>query len=919
MKTFAYCLSITLLLFGVFLQTRTNTSVPSRLPKAERVAAAFDLEFERTRDPRTGEIPRERLIEAKSYRDQLVATRSGGISGVQWEERGPDNVGGRTRALLFDPNDPTGKRVFAGSVAGGLWVNADPQLSGSPWQAIDDFWANLAITCLAADPSDPQKLYAGTGEGFLNRDAVRGDGIWRSTDGGTTWNQLPSTASTSDFYFTNDLLVLGNGILVAATQRGIFQSTDDGTTWTRRTTIGTTDLELAADGDLYAGANYGRIYHSTDDGTTWNLILSTGQRRTEIACAPSDANVLYATAKKIGNSAADCAWIKRSDDGGATWTDLTIPSYCYTPSLPFTRGQAWYNLILHVHPGDANQLLLGGIDLHRSEDGGTTWTQASYGRSDTPCGGGNFLHADQHQIIGIPGNSDGVLIGNDGGVYVATDAYGSSVPNFTATNTGYAVTQFYACAMDPVAGSNTMLAGSQDNGTQRFSGSGINSTTEVTGGDGGTCYLSANGQIQITSYIYNSYRISQYGGPFQEFFLDYSGQFINPAVFDPAAGKLYASGLNNSYLRWNDPLTATPTSIDYEHVSLSGISGRVTSVVLSPSVAHRLYLGFDDGTIAYVDQVQTGNSKTPVVLRTGSGYVSDIAIDPDDEQHLLVTYSNYGVSSIFESINGGSSWIDVEGNLPDMPVRTVIFAPGNSQRALIGTELGVWSTNQLNGAGTSWGPTNGGLANVRVNDLGIRSADNVIAAATHGRGLFTTNSFTAGGAALPVRLSSFEAYAKDEHNLLNWATEEEIGFDRFEIERSVDGQTFEIMETIFGGAYSYSFKDFLIDKNQTFYFYRLKMVDSDGKSTYSDLSVVERKTETDLVLYPNPVVGELIVGGLDMVDRYDLYDASGKLVHYGVPESGVVVIDFSGFRKGVYLLVLRSGSRVILQERIVRG
>lgn len=917
MRTFFTCLGIFLFVVVGILGDR-NSDIPRKLPKAERIAAAFDLEFERTRDPRTDEIPRERLLVAKNYREELLSRRSGAIGGVAWDERGPNNVGGRTRALLFDPNDPSGKRVFAGSVAGGLWVNQNPQLPGSSWQAIDDFWANLAVTCLAADPSNPQRLFAGTGEGFLNRDAVRGDGIWHSPDGGTSWSQLASTGANDDFYFTNDLLVLSDGSIVAATQKGIFLSTDGGTTWSRRVIIGTTDLELAADGDLYAGANYGRVYHSTDGGSTWNLLLSTGQRRTEIACAPSDPDVVYAVAQKSGNSAYDCAWIKRSDDGGATWTDLTVPSYCYTPSLPFTRGQAWYNLILHVHPNHANEVLIGGIDLHRSLDGGVSWSQASFSR-DTPCGGAEYMHADLHQIVSIPGNDDGVLIGNDGGVYVSQNAYSPGSPSFSAANSDYAVTQFYACALDPVAGSHTMLAGSQDNGTQLFSGSGINSTTEVTGGDGGTCYVGANGQVRITSYIYNSYRVSLNGGPFEEFLLDYSGQFINPATFDENSGKLYASGLDGTYLRWNNPLTAGTTGADYEHIALTGIGGRISSVVWSPSVANRIYLGFDDGTIAYVDQAQTGSSKTPTILRTEGGYASDIAVDPDDELHLLVSYSNYGVTSVYESTDGGASWIDVEGNLPDMPVRSVLFAPENSDRALLGTELGVWSTDDLNGSATVWGPTNGGLANVRVNDLGVRASDNLIAAATHGRGLFTSASFMAGGAALPVVLTDFRAAAHEDHNELRWQTESEIGFDRFEIERSVDGREFELIGTETGGRFDYSFRDHFLDFSQPFYFYRLKMLDLDGSAVYSELRAVERETEVAVVLYPNPVVGELVAGGLTMVDSYDLFDAAGTLILYGTPENGTVRIDFSQLRSGVYWLVLRNGGRVVFRERVVRG
>ncbi len=156
--------------------------------------------------------------------------------------------------------------------------------------------------------------------------------------------------------------------------------------------------------------------------------------------------------------------------------------------------------------------------------------------------------------------------------------------------------------------------------------------------------------------------------------------------------------------------------------------------------SNRVYFGLSNGSVVRVDNANTGTSLTGTVIRTGAGSVSCIAIDPANEDHMLVTYSSYSVTSIYESLNAtqaSPTWTAVEGNLPDMPVRWAMFDPRNSDWALIATDLGVWSTDNLNGASTDWAPTNTSLANVRVDMLQYRSSDRTIAAATHGRGLFT--------------------------------------------------------------------------------------------------------------------------------------------------------------------------------------
>ncbi len=701
-------------------------------------------EFEMTKDPKLGYVPRERLIKAKKYADfrrkQLAKRFSANgtpIPGVTWDERGPNNVGGRTRAIMFDPNDASNQRVYAGGVAGGLWRNENITVDGG-WSKIDDFWDNLAVTSMDYDPTNTMNFYVGTGEGFGNYDAVRGDGIWKSSDGGANWSQLASTDDSYNFRYVNDLVVADDGSVLAGTSNGVHRSVNGGSSWIFQVLPEVIrDLEKASNVDVYAGTATGDIFKSTDNGTTWSAVLTTTAGRVEIACAPSNAQHVYA----VGNDGS-IAWIKKSEDGGATWVDKTIPPYTdqsCTPSATadFARGQGWYDLIIQVKEDDPNAVIIGGIDLLRSMDGGDNWSLISYWTGNCDV----WVHADQHNLLRRPGSTVEMINSNDGGVYYTPDAWAAD-PVWETRNSGYNVTQGYACAVHPDVGSDYFLMGNQDNGTQQFSTPGVNSTYQVTGGDGGFPHIDQNdGNIQITAYTNNNYSLSTNGGSsFTGVPGQGGGRFINPTDYDDNAQKLYAAKDVGNYLRWEDP-AAGGTS--FTTVDVSNFPGLVSAVSQSPNIGNRIYFGFPDGSVYYVDDAHTGTSKTATLFKSplGSGYISSIDIEDGNENHVIVTSSSYGTDQIVETTDGGASWTVLDNNLPDMPVRWGIFAPGNSDQILLATELGVWSTDNINGTATMWDPTNSGLANVRTDMLQVRKSDNLIAAATHGRGLYTSSTF----------------------------------------------------------------------------------------------------------------------------------------------------------------------------------
>ena len=727
----------------------------------DRIDLAFQQEFDRTKDPIINRVPRERLLDAyEVIREQEARQGKAAISGITWSERGPNNVGGRNRVIMFDASDVTNKTVFVGSVAGGLWKTTNIYASQVEWTPVNDFFSNMAVTSLAQDPTNPAIMYFGTGEGYFNSDAVQGDGIWKSTDTGSTWSQLAATTG-DNFSYVNKLIVDGSGNLIAGTKGyyinngGVYRSTNGGTSFSevleRYTATSTdeydrcADIEMAADGKTFYASmgifTADGIFKSSDSAKTWTRIYdadSAGEERIDLVCAPSNSSYIYALVQGSGSSIKK---IMKSTDGGSTWTSCTTISWndqCSSASTDFTRNQAWYNLASVVDPDDEDILYVGGINLFRTDNGGTSWSQLS---SWVGCGGYSEVHSDHHILVFAPGSSDTLINGNDGGVYITENSQ-ASPPTWTMINNGFNVTQFYAGAIHPTALNSYFLTGSQDNGSQRFQFGGINSTDEVTGGDGGYCHIDQEDpDTQITAYTYNNIRISTDGFNTYTSYSSSVGNFINASDYDSDNKILYSSSNSGTIYRWSN-IGGTPST---SNLSVSAMnSSQASAILVSPNDPTTIYVGTEAGRVVRI--TDANGSHTGTNISTGlpsSVTVSSIAEDPFDPGHLLATYSNYGTTSVWETTDTGSSWSSVEGNLPDMPIRWAIFSPWGGDSALLATELGVWSTTNLNSGGTTdWAVTNTGLANCRVDMLQFRESDSLLLAATHGRGVFTTSYFS---------------------------------------------------------------------------------------------------------------------------------------------------------------------------------
>lgn len=335
----------------------------------------------RTRDGDDGPAyPQDfKMIEVrKAVERKAAALKKSSV--LTWTERGPGNVGGRTRGLIVDPDDASRNTWFAGSVSGGIWKTTD---AGITWVNKTPNLPNLATVTLAMAPSSHNVIYAGTGEGFSNTDAVRGDGVWKSTDRGETWTQIASTASNPDFSYVNRVVVdpANANTVLAATNTGIFRSVDGGSSWTKVYSAGGSGgtsriQQIAANplnfNTLYATRNSNGVLKSYDRGLTWapaSAGLGSGSR-CELDVSPVDTARLF-LAMETSSTVSD---FYLSDDAGATWQKAT---HTGGTSPNWLNGQGWYDNAVTAHPYDRNICFVGGLDIYKVQI--TTGSSQTFG------------------------------------------------------------------------------------------------------------------------------------------------------------------------------------------------------------------------------------------------------------------------------------------------------------------------------------------------------------------------------------------------------------------------------------------------------------------------------------------------------------------------------------------------------------
>ncbi|MCC7301198.1 MAG: T9SS type A sorting domain-containing protein [Bacteroidia bacterium] len=443
---------------------------------------------------------------------------------LQWSEMGPSNVGGRTRALLIDRNNPA--KIYAGGVAGGLWISEN---GGTNWAIYKDTMVNMCVSSITQGADGD--IYFGTGEGLYylmgtGAGGMVGSGVWKSTDNGATFNRIVSATTPNNpnivWAAVNDMAAsptLADRIY-AGTSEGLMITSDGGATWTAGITSPAngevTDVAVSTSGQVivsYAGKVYlspnGDPGTFTSISTGGNQLPSVTHSRTTLAYSPDDPNYVYACVVKTSGLLHG---VYVSKDAGTTWY-LIGPGGSSSTFQPFGGSQGRYDCAIAVYPGNKNKIVLGGVELWTYEETlsnppyGGQWNLAD-SQIESPFNPW-YVHADKHEIVFRPGNGNIFYIGCDGGVFRTMDGG----LTFQPMNNGYNVTQFYSVAMSKSG--NEYMGGTQDNGTQYVDHTGNNyfSADEVSGGDGAYSEISfVNPAAMFSGSYYGAvYRSSNYG------------------------------------------------------------------------------------------------------------------------------------------------------------------------------------------------------------------------------------------------------------------------------------------------------------------------------------------------------------------------------------------------------------------------
>jgi len=696
-----------------------------------------------------GQVAPDALLRARAQRDANLAywterasARAGLLDAAHWTAHGPDNVGGRTRAILVDPADPN--RILAGAVSGGIWLSLD---AGATWAPVDDALPNLAICCLTRDPSNPHVLYAGTGEGFFNADAIGGTGIYKSTDNGDSWTLLPSTAGWDNVCRIAVSPTNSNLILAAKRYGGIQRSTNGGASWTNPKwaqgsfyvafdpTNGNKAVAQIIDYDWNTSDWFHAALYSTNGGANWTVASGLSNvpgfgARIELAYAPSNPAIVYASV------AIDGGVIYRSTDGGHSYTRRTTSG---------TSGVSWYANPLWVDPTNPEFLVTGGYNILKSVNGGTTLTQISDGYIMTVQ-----PHVDIHTFTCEAG-FDGVTnrrlyVGTDGGVWRTDNIYTASTGSgWMKRDQTYATTQFYGAAGDGPTG--RLYGGTQDNGTLCLSAA--NSQANLAfGGDGGFCAIDPT----APNYCYGEYITLQIhrstnGGASANYI--YNGiadagtnaNFIAPFILDPNNSKRMLAG-GASLWRSENVKAISPT---WQAIRAPG-SDRISAIAVAPGNSDIIWVGQNNGEL---HRTTNGTNASPswVAVDNNAGanplpdrYITRILVDPDNVQVVYVALGGFAENNLWQTLDGGANWYDVTGTgatgLPAAPIRGVARHPDRSDWLYVGTEVGIFESVD---GGLSWSTTNRGPANVSVDELVFMHNSTKLLAATHGRGLYTVD------------------------------------------------------------------------------------------------------------------------------------------------------------------------------------
>ena len=718
------------------------------------------------------DIPKKGLSESFS---ELQIRKNKRSKIFQWESIGPTNIGGRTLALAIHPENPD--ILFVGSASGGLWKSTTGGSGLNAWEYVPTGHQVLGVAAIDIDTNDPNTMFIGTGEAYGSSEnypgigpvrTTRGSygiGILKTSDGGLSWTKsLDWSLNQKRSIQKIQINPLRSESIWAATTDGVYKSTDGGSSWSNihSVTMATdliinpldTNMVFVAHGGM--GSEGHGIYRTTDGGDTFskaNLLIGGGpyeyKGKAVLSMSSEKPNILYAS---IGNSDGSLnyededikTWVMKTEDFGESW------NLVFSSNDIYARVQGWYAHAIAVHPSNENIVWAAGqpFSLYKSTNGGIDFVETSMANTagttdDRENDVFPYLSdwADHHDIIFHPTMHDTIYFINDGGIFKTTDG-GVTIEN---CNSGYQTVQFYNGVSNSNSNKTLFLGGLQDNSSIIYEGNmdwrrewgGDGAWTALNQDDNNIAYLSAQfGQAVVSYDLFKGgqlYWAMPRGTDSQgnEIFPRNEANFITPYILSPADNQtMYMGGERiYKYNALSQNWTTTNNGYRLDGNAMSALAGseqdpNVVYAASSPKLQRPHFYRTANG----------GDTWRQITRDLPDRFPTDLAVDPNNDLVAYVTFGGFETSHVFRTEDGGDTWQDIGQNLPDIPTWSITVNPNNSSHLFAGNEIGVYQSID---SGKNWQNINGNLPDaVFAIDLIVSRSNSKLRLATHGNGAY---------------------------------------------------------------------------------------------------------------------------------------------------------------------------------------
>ncbi|MGA1277706.1 MAG: T9SS type A sorting domain-containing protein [Candidatus Kapaibacteriota bacterium] len=685
-----------------------------------------------------GEFPQPMILQdiyqKELRRSQKSKTEQALSLKPNWKNLGPTNIplgggAGRVNGIHI----PAGQQniIWAAAAGGGAWKSTN---GGKTWQTTTDKLGTLGVTDITTDPKNPNIVYLATGDAF-GADTYYGAapfsiGLIKSVDGGLTWTQTGLNYQQKDTRALSRVLVhpTNTSIILVGGNNGIHRSTDGGVTFNTRFVGDVKDMEMKPDDpSVYYATSGSKIYISRDAGDKWTELKSnipTTIGRIAIAVTPAEPEAIFAITAKRGSW--DFGGFYRSYDGGENWDIGATTPNIIGRNLQGTdteNQQGWYDLCIAVSPDNPDLIFIGGINIWRSTNGGSNWSINTYW---VPNQGRPYVHADVHDLDFI--NSTTIITGTDGGVSLTTNR-GLA---WTDLSDGLEITQFYRMSISQQR-PDIVIGGAQDNGTSYRSGP--NEWKQVWGGDGMDNAIDpVNDKYMFVSSQNGNFGRSTNGGSsfsssINSAITSEEGEWVTPIEFAPNAKPGAASLV---YAGYRDVWKTDSLGFWNKTSNFPNKQSRIMLLAHAPSRPGTLIASNFNASYITYDEGQTWRQ---IQFPNGiaSSIITSFEFHPSNDSIFWISISGFGSRKVFQTNNAGtnSTWTDLSGGMPPIPVNCLRYQPNSPDRLYAGTDLGVYYRDNSTKV---WIPYNEGLPNTVISDIEIHKSTKKLRVSSYGRG-----------------------------------------------------------------------------------------------------------------------------------------------------------------------------------------